>query len=79
MDRSTVYYVVTTHILDLIQSVKFHHDVSSSNTDRGRRQSTAVACVGALVEESGLQLLFFCAIHTISFFVLVVLKPFANT
>jgi len=74
-----VYYIVPAHILDLIQSFKTHHDASSSNVDRGRRQSAAVACVGALVEESGLQLLFFCAIHIISFFVLVVLKPFANT
>eukprot|EP00903_Cladosiphon_okamuranus_P017681 g16281.t1 len=39
---------------------------------------TALGVVGAVIEESVLQLSLFCAMHTVSFLLLVVLKPFAN-
>lgn len=41
-------------------------------------QWTAVACVGALIDDSFWQFLIFGAIHAASFVVLVVLRPFAN-
>ncbi|CAN0007882.1 unnamed protein product [Ectocarpus fasciculatus] len=39
----------------------------------------ALGCIGALIDESVLQLSLFCALHTLSFLLLVVFKPFANS
>lgn len=41
-------------------------------------QWVALGVVGAVVEESVLQLSLFCGMHTVSFLLLVILKPFAN-
>lgn len=41
-------------------------------------QWAAIACVGAVLNNSVLQLLIFCVIHVVSFVILVVLRPFAN-
>lgn len=41
-------------------------------------QWAALGVVGAVLEDSVLQLSLFCAMHTVSFLLLVVLKPFAN-
>lgn len=38
----------------------------------------ALGCIGALVDESMLQLSLFCGLHTLSFLLLVVFKPLAN-
>ncbi|CAN0484795.1 unnamed protein product, partial [Scytosiphon promiscuus] len=38
----------------------------------------ALGVVGGVVNDSVLQLSLFCAMHTVSFLLLVVLKPFAN-
>lgn len=38
----------------------------------------ALGCIGALVDESVLQLSLFCGLHTLSFLLLVVFKPLAN-
>ncbi|CAM9925955.1 unnamed protein product, partial [Ectocarpus sp. 8 AP-2014] len=39
----------------------------------------ALGCIGALIDESVLQLSLFCALHTLSFLLLVVFRPFANS
>ncbi|CAB1116602.1 unnamed protein product [Ectocarpus sp. CCAP 1310/34] len=41
-------------------------------------QWAALGCIGALIDESVLQLSLFCALHTLSFLLLVVFRPFAN-
>lgn len=41
-------------------------------------QWAALGCIGALLDESVLQLSLFCALHTLSFLLLVVFRPFAN-
>lgn len=38
----------------------------------------ALGCIGALVDESVLQLSLFCGLHTLSFLLLVIFKPLAN-
>lgn len=38
----------------------------------------ALGCIGALVDDSVLQLSLFCGLHTLSFLLLVVFKPLAN-
>eukprot|EP00903_Cladosiphon_okamuranus_P018718 g17231.t1 len=38
-----------------------------------------LACVGVLVDESAVQLGLFCALHSVTFLILVVCKPFANS
>ena len=41
-------------------------------------QWAALGIVGVVVDNSVLQLSLFCAMHTVSFLLLVVFKPFAN-
>lgn len=41
-------------------------------------QWVALGVVGAVVEDSVLQLSLFCGMHTVSCLLLVILKPFAN-
>ncbi len=41
-------------------------------------QWAALGCIGALIDESVLQLSLFCGLHSISFFLLVFVKPLAN-
>lgn len=41
-------------------------------------QWAALGVVGVLVDNSVLQLSLFCAMHSVSFLLLVVFKPFAN-
>lgn len=38
----------------------------------------ALGCIGALIDESVLQLSLFCGLHTLSFLLLVIFKPLAN-
>lgn len=38
----------------------------------------ALGCIGALLDESVLQLSLFCGLHTLSFLLLVIFKPLAN-
>lgn len=44
----------------------------------GFLQWAAIALVGVLIDDSVLQLLLFCGLHSVMFFILVCLKPFAN-
>ena len=41
-------------------------------------QMVAIASVAVLVDDSAAQLFSFCGLHTVSFLLLVFLKPFAN-
>lgn len=41
-------------------------------------QITGIACTAVLVDDSVVQLLLVCGLHTLSFLLLVVFKPFAN-